>query len=91
MEFEWDEYKNQSNVSKHGIDFNDAKKVFDDLKRIKSPDLRKEYNEERWITIGKIQNIIIVVVYTLRNTKFRIISARYAKKSEREQYNNENR
>lgn len=88
MEFEWDDNKNKKNILKHGLDFNDVKELFFDPERLKSPDLRKNYNEDRWITIGKWKNIIIVSVYTLRDNKFRIISARLAKKSEREIYSN---
>ncbi len=87
MNFEWDENKNSSNKEKHGIDFNDAKKLFEDKKRTTSPDLRKIYGEDRWVTIGKILDIIIVVVYTIRDDSYRIISARYAKKKERKTYN----
>ena len=88
MKFEWDENKNKSNQDKHGIDFNDAKEVFEDNNRKTSPDLRQNYGEDRWITIGKILDIIIVVVYTIRDTAYRIISVRYAKKKERKSYNN---
>ena len=88
MEFEWDENKNATNKEKHGIVFNDAKSVFDDSKRKTSPDMRNDYGEDRWITIGKMIDTIIVVVYTIRNTIYRIISARYAKKKERDIYNN---
>ena len=88
MNFEWDENKNKSNQEKHGIDFNDAKEIFEDNNRKTSPDLRYDYDEDRWITIGKLLDIIIVVVYTMRDTAYRIISARYAKKKERKSYNN---
>jgi uncharacterized DUF497 family protein len=86
MEFEWDENKNKLNADKHGIDFKQAKEVFNDDKRETSPDLRKDYGEDRWITIGKVIDIIMVVVYTIRDNVFRLISARYAKKSERDHY-----
>ena len=86
MKFEWDENKNISNIKKHGIDFNDAKEIFNDEYRKISPDLRKDYKEDRWIAIGKIADIIIVLVYTKRNLDYRIISARYAKKKERINY-----
>jgi len=89
MEFEWDESKNKSNRKKHGIDFNDAKEVFKDENRKTSPDLRVDYGEDRWVTIGKLIDTIIVVIYTIRETTYRIISARYAKKKERETYNNQ--
>ncbi len=88
MEFEWDENKNKRNIIKHQIAFDDAKEVFKDINRKVSPDLRFDYGESRWVTIGKMLDAIIVVVYTCRNKVYRLISARYAKKQEREIYNN---
>lgn len=87
MKFEWDENKNKRNKEKHGLDFNDAAKVFEDKHRLKSQDKRNDYGEIRWITIGKMMHVIIVVVYTIRNAVFRIISARMANKKERSDYN----
>lgn len=84
--FEWDEVKNESNFSKHGIRFEDSVKVF------KSPmviieDTRYDYGEVRYIGIGKNpQGIFYTVVYTLRGDKIRIISARKAHKKERSMY-----
>ncbi|RLD66715.1 MAG: BrnT family toxin [Bacteroidetes bacterium] len=88
MTFEWDENKNKSNIEKHGIDFNDAKEVFKDINKKTSPDLRIDYGEDRWIAIGQVVDTIIVVVFTVRNMVYRIISARYAKKKERNDYRN---
>jgi uncharacterized DUF497 family protein len=90
MQFEWDENKNSSNKDKHGLDFSYAKKVFDDINRIKFRDNRKDYGEERWITIGKVLDAILTVVYTIRNTTIRLISARAANNEERNTYNNSN-
>lgn len=87
MEFEWDDNKNQINIEKHGIDFNDAKRVFEDLQRQSSEDNRKNYGENRFITIGKISSVVIVLVYTHKDNIIRIISARLANRKEREKYN----
>ena len=87
MEFEWDENKNKSNIEKHGIDFNDAKEIFNDKNRTNSEDNRQDYGEKRWVSIGKMYKAIIVVVFTIRNAT-RIISARMANKKEREKYSN---
>ena len=87
MEFEWDENKNKSNQEKHGLDFNDAKEVFNDENSKVSQDLRKDYGEYRWKIIGKIYGSIISVIYTFRNKGIRIISARKASKKERDEYN----
>jgi uncharacterized protein len=89
MEFEWDDNKNMSNIEKHGIDFNEAKNVFKDQKRKTSPDLRIDYGEDRWITVGKVLDVIMVVIFTIRKSVCRIISARYAKRKERDFYSKE--
>jgi uncharacterized DUF497 family protein len=88
--FECNETKNLSNFDKHKIDFDFASNVFSDNKRIEWEDDRNDYGEIRFISIGKIVNAIITVVYTMRNNKIRIISARPAKKQERDLYNNQN-
>jgi uncharacterized DUF497 family protein len=47
MNFDWDENKNQKNIAKHGVDFNQAKEVFKDHNRTISPDKRVNYGEDR--------------------------------------------
>ncbi len=86
MKFEWDENKNASNKDKHDIDFNHAKKIFEDKNRKKFRDNRKDYGEERWITIGNVLDATLTVVYTLRKPATRLISARLSNKNERKIY-----
>lgn len=91
MKFEWDERKNQSNIVKHGVSFEDAVFVFSDTNSISIFDDEHSGNEDRWITIGKIKNLsVIVVVHTdrIRNQSeyIRIISARKADKTEIQEY-----
>ncbi len=88
MNFEWDKNKNSSNIKKHGVDFNDAKDVFLDKKHKIIPSNKKNCNEKRWAIIGKIIKTITVVIYTMRKTAIRIISARRASKKERNLYKN---
>lgn len=86
MEFEWDENKNQSNYEKHGIFFQEAIEIFynDCFSWI---DDRKNYEEIREISIGEIDNnIVLLVVHTDRLGKRRIISARKANSRERRKY-----
>ncbi|MEA3450618.1 MAG: BrnT family toxin [Bacteroidota bacterium] len=92
MEFEWDENKNKSNQDKHGVDFNKAKDVFNDENKIDIDieNSEEKYGEKRKIVIGAIVDIIHTVVYTIRNSVCRIISARAASKKERKLYNNLN-
>ena len=86
-EFEWDEAKRQINIEKHKIDFILATQVFDDPNRIEWSN--ENNNEHRTMTIGAIQGnfvIVIFVVWTKRDSKKRIISARRASKNERKKY-----
>jgi uncharacterized DUF497 family protein len=80
---EWDETKNITNQQKHKISFETAQYVFLDPAAKHSPD-RVVDGEERRHVIGKILNIVVVlVVYTERNGNMRIISARPASRKER--------
>ncbi len=82
--FEWDENKRKINFEKHEIDFVDILELFDDSDRI---EFENTYaGEKRFQTIGMIHEVIIFVVYTLRGSKKRIISARRASKNERKTY-----
>ena len=85
MEIEWDSKKAISNLKKHGIDFADAVSVLEDERAITIFD---DYpNEDRFITIGMdFYSRILVVVYTWRGTRIRIISARKATANEIRQY-----
>ncbi len=87
MAFEWDENKNKSNLDKHGIDFNQAKEVFNDDNKIEMPDTRNDYGEKRTKIIGKAVDLVLSVVYTMRDKVTRIISARAASRNERKKYN----
>lgn len=87
MQFEWDKNKNKTNLQKHGIDFEDAKRVFDDQQNKIIADKRKDYGEKRWKIIGKIYGTLISVIYTVRGFSIRIISARKASHKERKEYN----
>ena len=88
MTFEWDDRKEHINISKHGIDFSTAALVFGDDNRIEKYDDLHSISEDRYITIGEINGIavIVVVVYTEREDSIRIISARLATKIEKEAY-----
>lgn len=83
--FEWDEHKRQANLVKHGIDFLTVPVVFDDPDRFTYRSKHPE-NEIRYVTVGKLQSVIVAVVLTVRGDRIRIISARVARKYEREQY-----
>ena len=86
MNFEWDEDKNESNIEKHGLDFEDAWEVFDSPMLI-ALDTRQNYGEDRWTSLGLLEHRVIVVAYTLRDSNtVRIISMRKALQHERFQF-----
>lgn len=85
LQFEWDDEKEQSNVEKHGVDFDTAVKVFFDPDRIEYYDKSHSTDEDRFITIG-FAGKILFVVYTERKENVRLISARLATNSERGRY-----
>ncbi len=85
LQFEWDDEKEQSNVEKHGVDFDTAVKVFFDPNRIEYYDKSHSTDEDRFITIG-FAGKILFVVYTERKENVRLISARVATNSERRRY-----
>ena len=83
--FEWDPKKAASNVRKHGIRFADAVSALEDDQAITVSD--DSIGEERWVTIGMdAVGRIVVVVYTWRGERIRIISARRATQRESRQY-----
>ena len=85
MTFEWDEAKSQANVRKHGIDFETAKRIFDGPV-VTGIDQRKDYGEDRYITIGRVTRSLIVVAHTHREGRVRLISARPASRKEKQAY-----
>jgi uncharacterized DUF497 family protein len=86
MDFEWDEAKARSNLAKHGIDFEDAARVFLDPRLRQAEDLRRNYGERRWIAVGMVDESMMSVVFTWRGGACRIISARRATRAERREY-----
>ena len=80
MKFEWDEQKNETNKSKHGIDFKTATALWGDANRI---EIQSSFSdEERNILIGKIGEKLWIAVFTLRKDAYRIICVRRARKME---------
>ena len=65
MRFDWDKNKNKLNIEHHGLDFEFAKQLFND-KLLVIPDLRFNYQENRYIGYGTIDTRLMVIVYTER-------------------------
>jgi uncharacterized DUF497 family protein len=86
MEFDWDPAKDAANRRKHGVSFEQATEVFEDHSKVGWLCSYPEDEEERFIVIGRQGWRIVTVVYTLRGTTTRLISARKASRSERRAY-----
>ena len=88
VRFEWDEGKDRANIAKHGVGFDEARKVFSDPRVIIRED-RVVEGEERLHAIGYVGRVLLVV-HTVREEGLgaiiRIISARKATPAERRLY-----
>jgi uncharacterized protein len=84
MEFEWDEEKRLRNIEKHDFDFARVDILFDGRPNV---EYRSKYEfEERWLTIGLIDDVFYTIVWTPRGKSKRIISARRARDAEERHY-----
>jgi len=88
MLFGWDEEKRQVKIVKHHIDFEEAIKIYNDFV-ITAASGQQDLAEDRFLSIGLLRGLEIVVVFTPRGEKRRIISARRAREAERTKYHEE--
>ena len=89
MNFEWDEKKNQANLKKHGVAFDEAQTVFYDPLTKVAADPEHSEQEDRFIAVGqstKHRQLLVVHCYFETRETIRIISARKLNRSERRQY-----
>lgn len=85
MIIEFDTVKREKTLLERGLDFADSGKVFAGLHFIARDD-RFDYGEDRFITVGFLEEHIVVIVWTPRNDARRIISMRYANEREISRY-----
>lgn len=89
IKFEWDEQKNQNNIKKHGISFEEAATVFEDDESLIITDDEHSEDEERFILIGfsfKANLLVVCHCYREKDSIIRIISARKADSKEGQKY-----
>lgn len=86
MDFEYYPQKSELNKIKHGIDFDEAALLWKDNRAISS--LLNTSNEIRYLLVGKMATRFWSVIYTHRNDRIRIISARRSRAKEIEDYEN---
>ncbi len=89
-DFEWHDEKAARNWREHGVTFEAAREVFRDIFAIEWTDAGHDDTEERFVTVGMVEDRLLFVSYTLRGERIRIISARLAEPYERRRYHDEN-
>ena len=91
LEFEWDPRKAELNLKEHGVSFDEATTVFRDTLSITIADPDHSDSEDRFVDIGMShRGQLLVVSYTERKDRIRIISARPPTRAERKSYEETN-
>jgi uncharacterized protein len=92
LEFEWNAKKARENIKKHGVSFEEASTVFGDLLALTIYDPLHSEEEDRFVTLGESERRrLLVVAFTDRDDRIRIISARVATRRERKDYEKGNK
>lgn len=86
VKFQWDEGKSNQCFRHRGFDFAYAASAFADPDRVIRQDRRFSYGEVRYQLIGRVEGRLYVLIYTPRQDKIRIISARKANLREVKRY-----
>jgi uncharacterized DUF497 family protein len=87
LEFEWDPIKADRNLQEHGVSFDEAETIFRDTLSVTIADPDHSESEKRFVDIGMSDSgKLLVVSYTDRRNKIRLISARSASRAERKTY-----
>jgi uncharacterized protein len=81
----WSERKRSENLTKHGFDFTDAEEVFDAVTFTYEDD-RFVYGEQRFVTLGVLEDTVVSIVHTEVDDAIRVISMRKATNHERKIY-----
>jgi len=87
MQFEWDKQKAASNLKKHGVSFEEAETVWNDYFYIDLYGDEHSVEENRFLMVGESgEKRLLIVSYTERENRVRIISARELTPKERKDY-----
>jgi uncharacterized DUF497 family protein len=81
MRFTWNEAKRKLNLEPHGLDFSDARRVFEGTTFTYEDD-RFDYSEPRFVSLGLLDGTVVSIVHTESSRLIRVISIRKATKHE---------
>ncbi len=85
--FDWDEGNKQKNWEKHQVDYTECEQVFFNKPLLISDDTKHSSQEKRYFALGRSDaGRTLFLVFTTRNNKIRVISAREQSKKERQVY-----
>ena len=91
IEFEWDDARSDACFTHRGFGFAYAVHAFQDDDRILGRDRRRDYAEDRYRLLGTIEGRVFVVIYRLRGSVVRMISAHKANARETREYERDTR
>jgi uncharacterized DUF497 family protein len=86
MRYSYDPKKKASNLKKHGLNFNDAQSVIESASTVTFEDRRDDYGEARYLTLGVLHDIVVIIATAETEKTIRIISMRKADKHEQKIY-----
>jgi uncharacterized DUF497 family protein len=86
VHYSFDPAKQAGNLKKHGLDFNDARKVIESGKTVTFEDRRFDYGEERFVTLGPLGELLVAIVTAETEDHIRIVSMRKADRHEQAIY-----
>lgn len=87
INFQWDRGNIDKNFTKHNITPNESEEAFLDQNLKTYDDIEHSQKEKRYIAIGKSKSKnVLYIVFTIRNSQIRVISARIANTKERKIY-----
>ena len=82
MRYSFDPVKRASNLAKHGFDLADARQVMESRQTVTFEDRRFDYGEERFVTLGPLDNTLVAIVTAETENHIRVISMRKADRHE---------
>ncbi|MDP1605231.1 MAG: BrnT family toxin [Rhodocyclaceae bacterium] len=86
MRYSYDPKKQAANLKKHGLDFDDAKRVIESGDTVTFEDRRFDYGEVRYLTLGLLHGEVVIIATAETDKTIRIISMRKAAKNEQKIY-----
>jgi hypothetical protein len=86
MRYSYNPEKKAANLKKHGMNFDDAKTVIESDRTVTFEDSRFDYDEARYLTLGLLQDMVVIIATAETDTTIRIISMRKADKNEQKIY-----